>query len=246
MHAPARPRLIDPDVLLLAYRSGIFPMADDRDDPEVFWIEPKMRAVIPLNGFHLSKSLARTLRRDRFTVTCDMAFSQVVEACAGPRIGETDSSWISHSIQASYENLHRLGHAHSIECWQEGPDGDRQLVGGLYGVGFARVFCGESMFARSTDASKVAMAWLVAALRTAGAEVLDCQFQTDHLASLGAVEIAQEEYVALLERAQRPYSEADAPLSLPDAFLALLDEAADAGFASSPGKRIAQSLTQTS
>src|SRR5690606_38347928 len=140
------------------------------------WIEPRIRAILPLDGFRLSRSLARTLRRGRFEVTCNHAFSAVMEACAAPRAGDEAGSWISHRIQASYERLHALGHAHSIECWRHGDDGQPALVGGLYGVGFDRVFCGESMFSRVSDASKVALAWLVAALRHGGVELLDCQF----------------------------------------------------------------------
>jgi leucyl/phenylalanyl-tRNA--protein transferase len=261
VHAPVP--LIDPEMLLLAYRSGIFPMADARDDPEVFWIEPRQRAVLPLGEFHLSRSLARTLRRGRFHVTCNAAFSEVMNLCAAPRASDVGGSWISHRIQASYERLHMLGHAHSIESWQVEHNGEVRLVGGLYGVGFDRVFCGESMFSHSSDASKVALAWLVAALRRAGAELLDCQFLTGHLESLGAVEIPQERYLDLLKAAQRPYAVpaasaaggaaadgdgdgAGAGLALPDGFGALLEDAAGAGFASSPGKFIAQALTQTS
>jgi leucyl/phenylalanyl-tRNA--protein transferase len=267
MHAPVHPPPIEPELLMLAYRGGIFPMADRRDDPEIFWVEPRLRAILPLDGFHLSHSLARTLRRGRFTVTCDAAFSQVLDACAAPREGES-GSWISHRIQASYEALHAQGHAHSIECWQPDGDGRPRLVGGLYGVGFDGVFCGESMFSRQPDASKVALAWLVAALRKGGAQLLDCQFITPHLASLGAVEISQKRYLSLLARAQSgafPTSAAsgvavalgageaeavgagDPPRrALPDAFAALLAEAASSGLSSSPGKRIAQFLTQTS
>jgi leucyl/phenylalanyl-tRNA--protein transferase len=273
VHAPVSPPIIDPELLMLAYRSGIFPMADHRDDPEVFWVEPRKRAILPLDGFHLARSLARTLRRNRFAVTCNSAFARVMEACAAPRRakdGPDDGgeSWISHRIAASYQRLHERGEAHSIECWQSG-DGDApRLVGGLYGVGFDRVFCGESMFSRVPDASKVALAWLVAALRRADVELLDCQFITPHLASLGAVEISQRRYVTLLRAAQRDYSAADdargagdgtdaagdvgaveamgdgtAP-GLPDGFAALLAEAL--GSSSSPGNVIAQSLTQTS
>jgi leucyl/phenylalanyl-tRNA---protein transferase len=250
---------IDPQMLLLAYRGGIFPMADTRDDPEIFWVEPKMRAILPLDGFHCSHSLSRTLRRGTFRITCNAAFRQVMQACAAPRQSEGGESWISHRIEASYVALHRLGHAHSIECWQDG-----LLVGGLYGVGFDRVFCGESMFSRETDASKVALAWLVAALKRGGARLLDCQFITPHLASLGAVEIAQADYIDLLQEAQMPYSDvaegfgdglaagdADgfglgAALSLPDGFAALVADAAAAGASSSPGNFIAQSFTHTS
>jgi len=253
------PHVIPPELLLKAYRAGIFPMADSRDDPEIFWVEPRMRAILPLDGFHLSRSLARTLRRDRFTVSCNAAFEAVIDACAAPR-PDAQESWISGRIRESYIGLHQRGHAHSIECWREG-----RLVGGLYGVGFARVFCGESMFSREADASKVALAWLVAAMRRVGAELLDCQFTTAHLASLGAVEIPQETYLQLLAQAQRGYSadELSAARALAEAVGDGPGAAADAagglavpaGFAalraesrgvSSPGKVIAQSLTQTS
>jgi leucyl/phenylalanyl-tRNA--protein transferase len=259
------PPIIPPDLLMRAYRSGIFPMADARDDAEIFWVEPKRRAILPLDRFRCSHSLAKVLRRDRFRVTCNTAFEAVVSACAAPRPAAPNNqdgeSWISHRIQASYAELHRLGLAHSIECWH-GED----LVGGLYGVGFDRVFCGESMFSRMTDASKVALAWLVAALRRAGAELLDCQFITDHLASMGAIEITQAQYLKRLAKAQLVAvsgasaagartgagTGADAAaglaaegfLPLPLAFAALLD-AASAGSAS-PGKCIAQSFTHTS
>jgi leucyl/phenylalanyl-tRNA--protein transferase len=250
---------------MLAYRGGIFPMSDHRDDPDIFWVEPRLRAILPLDGFHLSHSLARTLRRERFSVTCNAAFSRVLDACAAPR-EDGEGSWISHRIQASYEALHALGHAHSIECWQESESGERVLVGGLYGVGFDRAFCGESMFSRQPDASKVAMAWLVAALRKGGAQLLDCQFITPHLASLGAIEIEQARYLDLLQQAQASGSagassgvgvaagasglaEADGvgrALPLPEAFGALLAEAESCGLASSPGKLIAHFLSQTS
>lgn len=263
MHAPRSVNMIEPELLMLAYRSGIFPMADSREDPEIFWIEPRQRAILPLDGFHLSHSLARTLRRGRFTVTCNQAFSEVMDACAAPRNvredGEDGGSWISHRIQASYENLHFLGHAHSIECWQDAPGGGRKLVGGLYGVGFDRVFCGESMFSIATDSSKVALAWLVAALRRGGARLLDCQFMTAHLASLGAVEMPQKRYLSLLKAAQSAAlgtadgagalsgaGDGDGALPLPGAFAALLDDAEAAGPESSPGKFIAQALTHTS
>ena len=270
MHSPAAPNSIDPELLMLAYRGGIFPMADSRDDPDVFWVEPHARAILPLDGFHCSHSLARTLRRGHFRVTCNQAFAEVMAACAAPRRDASGESWISERIIASYVRLHHLGHAHSIECWQPDPDGTERLVGGLYGVGFDRVFCGESMFSLVPDASKVALAWLVAALRRGGATLLDCQFITPHLASLGAVEISQAQYQALLKAAQsgRPISgvgdglgdglgdgnaeglgaavEGEA-LALPDAFGALLADAeAAGGSSSSPGNFIAQSLTQTS
>lgn len=269
MHAPVRPpELIPSELLLLAYRSGIFPMADHRDDPEVYWVEPRERAVIPLDGFRLSRSLAKTLRRDRFRVSCDEAFVSVIAACAAPR-EEHAESWISRRIEASYLALHARDHAHSIECWLQGPNGREVLAGGLYGVAFDRVFCGESMFSHADNASKVAMAWLVAGLRHAGFELLDCQFMTGHLASLGAVPIPQAEYLRRLKAAR-----GTSLCSLPQAVTSFSASAGGVGegvgaakgggvgvalgegpeaadrsagsVASSPGKRIAQALTQTS
>jgi leucyl/phenylalanyl-tRNA--protein transferase len=233
MHAPAL-HPIPAETLLLAYRSGIFPMADSREDPEIFWVEPRQRAILPLDGFHCSHSLAKELRRGTFEVSCNRAFAEVIEACAAPRPRHPES-WISERIKASYRALHLAGHAHSIECWSGG-----ELVGGLYGVAFDRVFCGESMFSLATNASKVSLAFLVAVLARAGVRLLDCQFMTEHLASLGAVEISQQRYVELLAAA---CGDGEA-VGLPEAFGALLDEAATGD--SSPGKLIAQSFTQTS
>ena len=227
MHAPV-PDLIPVDLLLHAYRSGVFPMADHRGDREVYWVEPRERAIIPLDGFRFSKSLRKIVRQDRFRVTCDRDFRAIIAACAAPR-EEHAESWISHQIEASYIALHAAGHAHSIEVWDDG-----ELVGGLYGVAFDRVFCGESMFSRTDNASKVALAWLVAAMRAAGYALLDCQFMTDHLASMGAVALPQAEYLELLRRAR-----GEAAGSIPSAV-------ASANAHSSPGNVIAQSLTQTS
>ncbi len=242
MHAPAFPP-IPVETLLLAYRSGIFPMADGRDDPEVFWVEPRERAVVPLEGFRASKSLRKVLRQDRFRVTIDTAFTDVVSLCAAPRADHPES-WISWRIAASYRALHEAGHAHSVECWRDDEDGREVLAGGLYGVAFDRVFCGESMFSRADNASKVALAWLVALMRRADYALLDCQFMTDHLASLGAIEIPQALYLEQLAAA-RGVPQA----TLPAAYASLLSEAggsvSGAG-SSSPGKRIAQSLIQTS
>jgi len=247
MHAPAVPT-IPPEMLLLAYRSGIFPMADGRDDPEIFYVEPRRRAILPLEHFRCSRSLAKVLRKGRFRVSCNEDFAGVIAACAQPR-PEHPETWISRRIEASYRALHAAGQAHSIEVWDE----DR-LVGGLYGVGFDGVFCGESMFSRADNASKVALAWLVAAMGMARMDLLDCQFMTEHLASLGAIEIGQDEYCERLARAQAAGGVgagaglADgagvaegAALALPAGF-ALLVEAG----ASSPGKLIAQLLTHTS
>ncbi len=227
MHAPA-PEIIPADLLLHAYRGGIFPMADHRTDREVYWVEPRERAIVPLNGFRLSKSLRKTLRQDRFRVTCDTAFARVIAECAQPR-EEHAESWISHQIEASYNALHEAGHAHSVEVWQ----GER-LVGGLYGVAFDQVFCGESMFSRASNASKVALAWLVAAMRRAGYTLLDCQFMTDHLKSLGAVAMPQSEYLALLAQA-RGFTRSTIPAAI-----------AEANAHSSPGNSIAQDFIQTS
>ena len=182
---------LDPRLLLRGYASGIFPMADSRDADDVFWVEPRNRAIIPLHRFRLAKSLARTIRRGTFTVTRDEAFGEVIRACA-----DRPETWINQDIERATLGLHAAGHAHSIECWQGG-----ELVGGLYGVRLGRAFFGESMFSRRTDASKVALAWLVARLIAGRFLLLDCQFMTDHLASLGAVSVARERYVALLSGA---------------------------------------------
>jgi leucyl/phenylalanyl-tRNA--protein transferase len=179
---------IDPDLLLRAYAIGVFPMSDGRDVHDVYWVEPKRRAILPLDGFHLSRSLRKTLRSGRFRVTRDAAFAQVIRRCAA-----RDETWINSPIEQSYIHLHEQGHAHSVEVWEEG-----LLVGGLYGVRLHTAFFGESMFSAATDASKVALAWLVARLRHGGFRLLDCQFMTDHLRSLGAVEISQQRYVQLL------------------------------------------------
>jgi leucyl/phenylalanyl-tRNA--protein transferase len=262
VHGPVPP-LIPGELLLAAYRSGIFPMADSRDDDDVYWVEPRERGVIPLGGLKVSRSLAKAVRQDRFRVTCNADFNAVLSACAAPRPGHPES-WISDRLAASYRALHLSGHAHSLECWQ----GDT-LVGGLYGVGFDRAFCGESMFSRATDASKVALVWLVALLRHAGYLLLDCQFMTEHLASLGAVPLSREEYLARLAAAVA----AGPTLALPEAYVSVLGgsagvaaglgavdgAAAGAGRAgasvssaaaapppSSPGKLILQSLTHTS
>jgi leucyl/phenylalanyl-tRNA--protein transferase len=182
---------LDPDLLLRAYSIGVFPMADSRDAGEIFWVEPRKRAIMPLKGFRLSRSLRKTIRSGAFTVTRDTAFAEVVRRCA-----ERDETWINGQIEAGYDLLHGRGHAHSIECWQKG-----ELVGGLYGVRLGPAFFGESMFSARPNASKVALAWLVARLVVGGFRLLDCQFMTEHLRSMGAVEIDQKDYVALLTAA---------------------------------------------
>jgi len=186
---------LDPRLMLQGYAMGIFPMADSRTSDEVFWVEPRNRAVIPLDKFHVSRSLRRTLRSGRFSVTADRDFAQVIAACA-----DRDETWINADIERAMLSLHRLGHAHSIEVWS-GRGESKRLVGGLYGVKLARAFFGESMFSTQTDASKVALAWLVARLKAGGYVLLDCQFMTDHLATLGAVELPRERFLAVLREA---------------------------------------------
>jgi leucyl/phenylalanyl-tRNA--protein transferase len=179
---------LDPRLLLRGYAAGIFPMADSRDSPDIFWVEPRSRAIIPLDSFRPSRSLIKRIRSDRFTVTRDRAFREVVLACAA-----RDETWINGQIEQATLGLHAAGHAHSIECWNGG-----ELVGGLYGVKLGRAFFGESMFSTVTDASKVALAWLVARLKVGHFSLLDCQFITGHLASLGAVTVGRDRYAGLL------------------------------------------------
>ena len=167
-------------------------MADAADDPSVHWVEPRLRAILPLDGFNLSRSLKKVIVADRFRVTTDTAFADMVALCAEPA-EDRPTTWINPVITASYDRLFRLGHAHSVECWQDGA-----LVGGLYGVTLGRAFFGESMVSRARDASKVALAHLVARLRAGGWQLLDCQFITPHLASLGAIEIPQGDYLRRL------------------------------------------------
>ena len=246
MHSPFR-RAIPVETLLLAYRSGIFPMADKRDDPDIFWVEPRERAILPLTRLHISKSLRKVIRSDRYIVTLDADFEQVIRACGEPRPGHPQT-WISERIIESYVALHQAGHAHSIECWlgDQSDDGSDDaappvLVGGLYGVAFDRVFCGESMFSRADNASKVALAWLVALMQRAGYQLLDCQFMTDHLASMGAIEIPQRMYLEAAERARGP-----ARMTLSKAYAGFTRTAIEGAAYSSPGKLIAQSLIHTS
>lgn len=182
---------LDPRLLLQGYAAGIFPMADSRDAPELYWVEPRSRAILPLSGFHLSRSLRRTLRSGRFDVTADRDFAAVIAGCA-----QREETWINAQIEQAMLALHASGQAHSIEVWTDGA-----LVGGLYGARIGRAFFGESMFSRMTDASKVALAFLVVRLRVGNFALLDCQFMTAHLASLGAVAVPRATYVRLLSAA---------------------------------------------
>ncbi|PHR15703.1 MAG: leucyl/phenylalanyl-tRNA--protein transferase [Sphingopyxis sp.] len=285
---------IDLDLLMKAYASGIFPMADARDDPETFWVEPKARAVIPLDHFRLSRSLRKTIRSDRFRVTADTAFADVIAICA-TKASDRSETWINADIEEAFNQLHKRGHAHSVECWLPDEETGRdKLVGGLYGLAFGGAFCGESMFSRARDASKVALAWLVARLKVGGFALLDCQFMTDHLASLGAIEISQAAYLEDLRKVKDYVPSSVSAIRSPikssgalfgagrgraaaaggvagagagaepvsgsasfgalDALLARLDEdvrgavglVESSGGSSSPGKLIAQLLTQTS
>ena len=186
---------LDPRLLLQCYAAGIFPMADSRDAAELFWVEPRHRAIIPIDGFHMSRSLRRTIRSGRFHVTRDREFAAVITACAN-----REETWINAEIESAMLALHSSGHAHSIEVWHSGDSGQK-LVGGVYGVRLGRAFFGESMFSTRTDASKVALAWLVARLKVGGFTLLDCQFMTAHLASLGAIGVSRADYVALLSAA---------------------------------------------
>jgi leucyl/phenylalanyl-tRNA---protein transferase len=188
---------ITPEVLLRAYACGIFPMAESADDPSLFWVEPEMRGIIPLQGFRVASRLARTVRSDAFTVTVNQAFAGVIAGCAAPQEGR-EETWINKRIRDLYTGLHRLGHCHSVEVWQSG-----DLVGGLYGVSLGRAFFGESMFHRARDASKVALVHLIARLIAGGFELLDTQYVTEHLKTFGAVEIPRRRYTALLDKAIR-------------------------------------------
>ena len=175
---------LTPEILLRAYAMGIFPMSDGRDDPDIHWVDPRLRGILPLDAFHVSRSLAKRIRSGRFRVTADTAFEAVVEACA-----DRDETWISQGIQRLYTRLHDMGHAHSVEVWE-----DEALVGGVYGVTLGAAFFGESMFSRVTDASKLALAYTVHRLRAGDFRLFDTQFLTPHLASLGGREIPLAEY----------------------------------------------------
>ena len=238
--------VLDPDLLLRAYSVGVFPMASTRDAADVFWVEPKKRGVLPLDRFHLSRSLAKTIRSDRFKVTADQAFGDVVARCAEATASRPDT-WINPDIETAYAELHRRGYAHSVETWQDGV-----LVGGLYGVRLGAAFFGESMFSRARDASKVALAHLVARLKVGGFRLLDCQFLTEHLASLGTIEVGREAYVALLDKALGLGSlSSGEDAAAPADFFALDRGAADTDVAATvsgpaSGWRIVQLLGQTS
>lgn len=186
---------ITPELLLRAYSIGLFPMADSADDPELFWVEPDMRGVIPLDEFHVSRSLAKTIRQKPFDIRFDTAFDAVLAACA-EAAPDRPSTWINKKIKSLYGTLHRMGHAHSVEAWE----GDR-LVGGLYGVSLGAAFFGESMFSRRTNASKICLVHLVERLRERGFRLLDTQFTTEHLKTFGAIDVPKIDYEDMLANA---------------------------------------------
>ena len=182
---------LSPELLIHGYSIGVFPMAEHQDDPDICWVDPKRRGILPLDGFHLSRSLARRMRQGGYRITLNSAFEQVVDGCA-----DRAETWINAEIRAHYITLHQRGQAHSLEVWS----GDL-LVGGVYGVTLGAAFFGESMFSRQTDASKIALAYLVDHLVRAGYRLFDTQFLTEHLASLGGIEISRADYHARLNRA---------------------------------------------
>lgn len=186
---------IDVDILLRAYSIGLFPMADSADDPELFWVEPEMRGIIPLDNFHVSKSLAKAIRKSLFEIRFDTNFEGVMASCA-QEAPARPSTWINKTIRRLYTELHEIGHAHSVEAW----DGD-ELVGGLYGVSLGSAFFGESMFSRRTNASKICLVHLVEHLNKKGFTLLDTQFTTDHLKTFGAIDVPKAEYAKMLEPA---------------------------------------------
>ncbi len=194
---------LSPELLLHGYSIGIFPMAEHRDDPDLFWVDPKLRGVIPLDGFHMSRSLVRRIRNCGFDVTIDRDFSGVIDGCA-----DRSDTWINTELIRLYHELHQSGHAHSLEVW----DG-KNLVGGVFGIALGAAFFGESMFSRRTDASKIALAYLVDRLQQTGFTLFDTQFLTTHLASLGAIEIPRSQYRVELADAIEVSTDFAAPVS---------------------------------
>jgi len=184
-------------LLLQAYAVGLFPMAERHDDPALYWVDPEHRAILPLDGFHLPRRLARTVRSGRFEIRCNTAFEAVISACA-EATSDRPETWINEPILQLYSALFLRGRAHSVETWRDG-----RLVGGLYGVALGGAFFGESMFSRESDASKVALVHLVARLVAGGFTLLDCQFMTEHLRQFGAVDVSRTEYRTMLGRALR-------------------------------------------
>ena len=216
---------ITPELLLSAYMQGIFPMAESAESDDVFWVDPDERGIFPLDQFHVPKKLAKKIRTEPFKVRINMAFRDVMLKCAEPTDNvDRKNTWINKTILTCYNELHEMGYAHSVECWQ-----NDELVGGLYGVSLNGAFCGESMFHTVTDASKIALVYLVARLKVGGYSLLDTQFVTDHLSQFGAIEIPRKEYRSRLKDA----------LAIEDSDFYSMSEEAD-------GSTILQSVTQTS
>ena len=186
---------LTPELLLRAYTVGVFPMAESRDAPTISWIDPRTRGILPLDSFHVPKSLRKTVRKRAFDIRCNAAFPTVIEECARRTVGRRET-WINVQIEDAVNQLNQMGYAHSVECWHDG-----KLMGGLYGVALGGVFFGESMFSRATDASKVALVHLVARLRLGRFKLLDTQFTTDHLKRFGAIDIPAREFLPKLESA---------------------------------------------
>ena len=216
---------ITPELLLSAYMQGIFPMAESANSDDVFWVDPDERGILPLDQFHVPKKLAKKIRTEPFKVKINTAFRDVMLKCAEPTDNvDRKNTWINKTILTRYNELHEMGYAHSVECWQ-----NDELVGGLYGVSLNGAFYGESMFHTITDASKIALVYLVARLKIGGYSLLDTQFVTDHLSQFGAIEIPRKEYRARLKEA----------LAIEDSNFYSISEEAD-------GSTILQSVTQTS
>ncbi|MGO4437482.1 leucyl/phenylalanyl-tRNA--protein transferase [Rhizobium sp. RAF56] len=186
---------ITPEILLRAYSVGLFPMAENAGDPEIFWVEPELRGVLPLATFHVSRSLAKTIRKNPFDIRFNSDFDAVISCCA-EHTQDRPSTWINQTIRTLYSSLHSLGHAHSVEAWEDGV-----LVGGLYGVSLGSAFFGESMFSRRTDASKICLVHLVERLKQRGFTLLDTQFTTEHLKTFGAIDVPKGAYGRMLAKA---------------------------------------------
>ena len=190
-----RMKTLPAKLILKAYANGIFPMAKDRDDPKVFWMNPEFRGVIPLDGFHCSRRLAQKIRSEKFKISVNTSFGKVIRKCA-ERTVHRQETWINDTIITAFEKLHKTGNAHSIECWHA-----EELVGGLYGACIGSAFFGESMFSRESDASKIALAYLVKRLKTGAYTLLDTQFLTSHLYTLGAIQLTRDKYLERLKYA---------------------------------------------
>lgn len=208
-------REITPELVLRGYAAGVFPMADAADSPEIYWVDPRRRGILPLDGYHMPRRLRRTIQKGRYRVRIDTDFAAVLDGCA-----ERDETWINSTIRDLFLGIHRMGHAHSVEVWQ-----DEALIGGLYGVRLGAAFFGESMFSRARDASKIALAHLVARLRAGGFRLLDTQFTTDHLERFGATTVTRACYHRMLEQSIREPADFHALGAVPPAvWLGLLPE----------------------